>query len=321
MGAMGIFLDTVEDNAESEGWKIESIRQKLGIPSSTPYSFPSVICPLCQQFFFSNTDLQNHIFNEHRDYYGYIPVNGAILANDEIFTNEDIEKLNFSDLDDIIFDLQTRIDRGNSIDSWVDYKTPLNRSNEHPLRKQYLKGMLEYLGAHYQEINESSSNYQSLSEQFGRAFGYLQPFPSVLAQQTRYSITFKMNWFWQMAEASEYSLFFLASQFFINDYERVAAITLPPYSSRQTQGIIIDYFHEEFLEALKLYYCDRSTLKYGWLVKLECLLNNMSNRNYKDKLALLKARLFREWGEVNQAREAYRSLKTHPIFGAEAKGF
>ena len=317
MGAMGIFLDTVEDNAESEGWRIESIRQKLGIPSSTPRSFPSVICPLCQQFFFGNRDLQNHIFNEHRNYYDYIPVN----SNDEIFANEGIEKLNFSDLDDIIFDLQTRIDRGNSIDSWADYKTPLNRPNEHPLRKRYLKGMLEYLGAHYQEINESSSNYQSLSEQFGRAFGYLQPFPSVLAQQTRYSISFKMNWFWQMAEASEYSLFFWAGQFFMNDYERVATITLPLSSSKQTQGIIIDSFHEDFLEALKLYYCDRPTLKYRRLVKLEHWLNNMSNRNYKDKLALLKARLFREWGEVNQAREAYRSLKTHPIFGAEAKDF
>ncbi len=89
---MGILSDTVEDNAESEGWRIESIRQKLGIPSSTPRSFPSVICPLCEQFFFSNTDLQNHIFNEHRDYYGNIPFNGTVLANDEIFTNEDIEK-------------------------------------------------------------------------------------------------------------------------------------------------------------------------------------------------------------------------------------
>ncbi len=66
---------------------------------------------------------------------------------------------------------------------------------------------------------------------------------------------------------------------------------------------------------------DRSTLKYGWLVKLERLLNNMDNRNYKDKLALLKARLFREWGEVNQAKEAYRSIKTHPIVKAEATGF
>jgi hypothetical protein len=321
MGAMGIFLDTVEDNTESEGWKIESICQKLGIPSLTPRSFPSVICPRCQQFFFSNTELQNHIFNEHRNYDGDISVNGSIPANDEIFTNEDIEKLNFSDLDDIIFNLQTRIDRGNSIDSWAEYKAPLNRSNEHPLRKKYLKGMLEYLGAHYQEINESSSNYQSLSEQFGRAFGDLQPFPSVLAQQTRYSISFKMNWFWQMEEASGSSLFFWAGQFFRNDYERIAAITLPPSSSRQTQGIIIDYFHEEFLEALRLYYCDRSTLRCGWLVKLERLLNNMSNRNYKDKLALLKARLFREWGEVNQAKEAYRSIKTHPIFKAEATGF
>ncbi|WP_272819382.1 hypothetical protein [Scytonema hofmannii] len=186
---------------------------------------------------------------------------------------------------------------------------------------QYLKGMLEYLGAHYLEINEQCTNYQSLSEQFGRAFGYLQPFPFSLAQQTRYSIAFKMNWFRQLAEAPEHSLFFWTGQFFVNNYEKVVEIVLPPTGGRQTQGIIIDYFHQEFLEALRLYYSDRSVLKYGWLVKLESLLSSISNRNYTDKLALLKARLFREWEEVNQARQAYRSIRNHPIFGVEARGF
>jgi len=318
---MGIFLDTIEDNAESEGWKVESIRQKLGIPPSTQRSFPSVNCPLCQQLFFSDTDRQNHIFNEHRDYYGEERVNSRIFGEGSQFTEKDIQKLNFADLDDIVFDLQTRIYRGNRIDNWANYKAPLNRSNEHPLRKEYLQGMLEYLGAHYQEINEHSTNYQSLSEQFCRAFGYLQRFPWKVAQQTCYSIGFKMNWFRQLAETPKHSLFFRAGQFFVNDYESVAAITLPPTGSRQTEGIIIDSFHQQFLEALSLYYYDRSTLQYGWLVKLERLLNSTSNRNYTDKLALLKARLFREWGEVNQAKQAYRSIRNHPIFEAEAGGF
>lgn len=170
---MGIFLDTVEDNAESEGWRTESIRQNLGIMPSTLRSFPSVNCPLCQQLFFDNADLQNHIFKEHRDYYGYKSVNGHISAINGQFTSQYIESLNFSDLDDIVFDLQTRIDRGNNIDNWANYKAPLNRSNEYPLRKQYLRGMLEYLGAHYLEVKEASTNFHSLSEQFCRAFGYL----------------------------------------------------------------------------------------------------------------------------------------------------
>jgi hypothetical protein len=318
---MGIFLDTVEDNAESQGWRVEFIRQKLGLMPSIPRSFPSIICPLCQQSFFNDKDLQNHIFKEHRDYDGCIYINNRILAKDKQFTNEDFKNLNLNDLDDIVFDLQSRIDKGNTIDDWAKYKAPLNQSEEHPLRQQYLKGMLEYLGAHYQEVKQQSTNYQSLSDQLGRAFGYLQPFPLLLAQQTRYSIAFKMNWFGELEKSPQDSLFFWAGHFFMNDYESVAKITLPPIGSRQTQGIIIDYFHEEFLEALIRYYCDRASLNYGWLEKLKCLIDNTNNRNYTDKLALLKARLFREWGEDKQAKEAYSSIRNHPIFKNEAQGF
>jgi hypothetical protein len=316
---MGIFLDTLEDNAESEGWRVESIRQKLGITPSTSQSFPSFECPLCQQSFFNDTDRQNHIFDEHRDY--YVRVNGSILTKDKQFTNQDIKKLNFSDLGEIVFDLQTKIDRGNSIDDWTNYTVPLNQPKEHPLRKQYLRGMLEYLGAHYFEVLQKSINFDSLSEQFGRAFGYLQPFHLMLAQQTRYSVALKMNWFPQLAGVPEHSLFFWAGYFFTKDYETVTAITLPSFSNKQTQGVIIDDFHKKFLEGVELYYCDRSTLDYKWLLELEELLNDTSNRNYITKLQLLKARLFREWGYTNQARQAYRSIKNYSIFRVEAKGF
>lgn len=318
---MGIFLDTVEDNAESEGWRVESIRQKLGIPTSTPQQFPAVSCPLCPQLFFSDTELQDHIFDQHRDYCGYFSINGLILHEGRHFKERDIRELNYADLDDIVFNLQTRIDKGKRIADWAKYKTPLHQSNEHPLRKQYLTAMLEYLGAHYQEVTDQSSNYQSLSEQFGRAYGYLQPFPFHLAQQTRRSIALKMNWFCQVGDAPENSLFFWAWHFFEHEYSTVTSVTLSPTSSRQAQGIILDHFHQELLDALILYYCDRATLNHGWLVKLELLLRETTNRNYLDKLALLKARLFREWEEVNQAKQAYRSIRNHPTFGAEARAF
>lgn len=181
--------------------------------------------------------------------------------------------------------------------------------------------MLEYLGAHYQEVISQSINYQSLSEQLGRAYGYLQPFPFYLAQQTRRSIALKMNWFLQLGDAPENSLFFWAWHFFEHEYEIVTLVTLSPSRSRQAQGIILDHFHQELLEAMRLYYCDRSTLNYGWLVKLKLLLQETTNPNYLDKLALLKARLFREWEDVDQAKQAYRRIRNHPIFGAEARAF
>lgn len=315
---MGIFLDTVEDNTESEGWRIDSIRQKLGILPSNPQQFGSVSCLLCQQLFFKDKDLQNHIFNEHRDYYGYTRSGIHIIGEDNQFTVKDIQKLNYADLDNTIFNLQARIDKGNQIDDWAVYKNPLYSRSEHPLRKQYLRGMLEYLGAYYQEINEQSTNYQSLSEQFGRAYGYLQPFTLPLAQQVCYSIAFKMNWFEQLIEAPEHSLFFWAGHFLTRDRESAISVVLPSVSSRQSQGIILDYFHQEFLEAIRLYYCDRSSLNYGWLKKLEDMLHTRTNRNYSDKLDLLKARLLWEWGDTSQARQAYRSIRNHLTFGREA---
>lgn len=318
---MGIFLDTVEDNTESEGWRAESIRQKLGIPTSTPQQFPAVSCPVCPQLLFSDTELQDHIFYDHRDYCGDFSINGLIFREGSRSTEKDIRELNYADLDDMVFDLQTRIDKGKRIGDWAKYKTPLHQSNEHHLRKQYLTGMLEYLGAHYQEVIEQSINYQSLSEQFGRAYGYLQPFPFHLAQQTRRSIALKMNWFPQLGDAPENSLFFWAWHFFEHEYDTVTSVTLSPTSSRQAQGIILDHFHQELLEALRLYYSDRTSLNHGWLVKLELLLRETINSNYLDKLALLKARLYREWGDVNQAKQAYRSIRNDPTFGAEARAF
>lgn len=318
---MGIFLDTIEDNTESEGWRAESIRQKLGIPSSTPQQFPAVSCPVCPQLFFSDTELQNHIFYEHRDYDGYFSINSRIFREGSNFTEKEIQEFNYTDLDDMVFNLQIRIDQGKRITDWAKYKTPLHQSNEHSLRKQYLKGMLEYLGAHYQEVIDQSGNYQSISEQFGRAYGYLQPFPFHLTQQTRRSIALKMNWFHQLEDAPENSLFFWAWHFFEHDYRTVTSVTLSPTSSRQVQGIILDHFHQELLEALRLYYSDRTKLNHGWLVKLELLLKETTNRNYLDKLALLKARLYREWGDVNQAKQAYRSIRNDPTFGAEARTF
>jgi len=319
---MGILLDTVEDNDESSGWKVEAIRQKLGIFPSPPKKLPSCDCPVCHKFFFTEGELQDHIFNEHRHERYYMRIKGRLL-NEGIYLEEsDIQHINYDDLEEKILNLQNRVDKNDCSIDWSKYKKPLMQHTEHPLRKQYLSGFLDYLGAHQQEINNNSADYQYLSDHFGKAYSNLQPFSSYLAQQTRKAIALKMNWFNQLQDVSESSLFFLAWHFFSHKHTNVASVQgLPAVSSKQKQGIIIDGFHEELLEALRLYYCERSSLNYNWLHKLQMLVNEINNRNYLDKLALLKARLFREWGNTNYAKEAYHSIRTHPNFGAEAREY
>lgn len=400
---MGIFLDTVEDNDESNGWRVEALRQKLGVPPSTPRQFPSVTCPVCQQGFSCNSELQNHIFYIHKEHRCYIRFNERILREGVLYEESEIQQLevyssdsqatltlqldtsspihiqldntqtelatyipsnfagklklclkdssgqqditcyyrtlpelDYCDLNETILELQSRVNIGDHNIDWYKYKKLLFQSNEHLLRQNYLRGMLEYLWAHDQEVNccsinyEShediiscySANYQLLFQSYENAFGYLQPFASYIPQQTRRAIALKMNWFLELKWTAESSLFFLAWHFFRHSYECVALVTLPlPSAMQQKQGILLDNFHQELLNALKLYYCDRSTLSNGWLVKLETLLQGTTNNNYRHKLILLKARLFREWGDVHRAKQAYHSIKYHRLFGAEASTF
>lgn len=402
---MGIFLDTVEDNDESKGWRVETLRQKLGIPPSTPRQFPSVACPVCQQGFFSDTELQNHIFHNHKDRRCYIRLNERILREGISYEESEIQQLeayssdtqavlvlqldtsspihiqldntridlavhippnfagelklclkdssgqqditcycrslpelDYSDLDKTILELQRRVNVGEHYIDWHKYKKPLLQSSEHLLRQKYLRGMLEYLWAHNQEVNCHSLNYQShehrvscysdnyqlISQSYENACGYLQPFASYVPQQTRRAIALKMNWFLELKGTPETSLFYLAWHFFKHSYEIVASVTLPLPNVRQSNqkpGILLDNFHQELLDVLKIYYCKRSSLGNGCLVKLETLLQETTNSNYRDKLALLKARLFREWGDDYRAKQAYYSIKYHRLFKAEASTF
>jgi hypothetical protein len=114
---MGIYLDTLEDNDESSGWKIEEIREKLGIQSLPSRELPSIICPICQKFFFTVLEVNNHIFEEHRHEY----VNTNLLfqsPNHQAFNELDLELL--KNLETEIEALQVRIDRNDRTvdDEW-----------------------------------------------------------------------------------------------------------------------------------------------------------------------------------------------------------
>ncbi|WP_019503192.1 hypothetical protein [Pleurocapsa sp. PCC 7319] len=319
---MGIYLDTVEDNNEKEEWKITAIRQRLGIVSSLPKNSSSVKCPVCNRFLFTEKELNEHIFKEHR--HDYKISNELIDSKDSYFDFSEVEQSQLFDLEKKIISLQLRIDRNDrSVDKeWFMYKTNYQSNLNNPRLKQYLFGFLEYLRAHDLEVNRHSTDFAALSRHFSDAYGKLQPFPSHLAQQARRAIALKMNWFWEYKKIPESSLFFLTWHFFTHTYEDIEKINdLPIFNERQQTGIIIDGFHSELLEAIKFYYSDRSVLNYNWLHKLEQLLKGIDNQNYADKLTLFKARLYRDWYEFSLAKEAYRSIRTHPDFGAEAKAF
>ena len=223
-------------------------------------------------------------------------------------------------LDQKILKLQEKINRNDrSIDDeWHKYKS----ADFNQLQWRYLSGILEYLRAHDLEVNRHSSNSDTLSDQFGRAYGRLKPFPTQLAQGVRCAITFKMNWFHETIQIPETSLFFLSWHFFTHSYEVVDEIQdLPIPKMRNTQGVILDSFHLELLESIHLYYSERSTITNSWLEKLDRLLQGINNRNYFDKLYLFKARVYRGWHKDNEAKSEYRKIIAHPQFGSEASAY
>jgi hypothetical protein len=313
---MGLFLDTVEDNDEASGWKVEVRRQLLGIPQPPPRNFASLNCPQCDLSFFSSSELNDHFFEEHR--HKDRGKNNDGRNSEQKFLEIDQSQLILIEEEMLL--LQSRIDKNDrSVDyEWHRYGLRLDQS----FQGQYLGGILEYLRAHDLEVNRYSTNRTALSENFYRAYNKLLPFQTAMAQQICQAIALKMNWFGEYKETPDSSLFCLAWHFFTQNYEEVSKINSIPIASNMYQrGIILDEFHSELLEIIKFYYSDRSALNHNRLCKLEVLLNEVSNENYASKLALLKARLYREWREFNQAKECYSVIRNHDKFGLEAGVF
>jgi len=314
---MGIFLDTVEDDDEAWGQRLPIIKRKLGIPDPQRIQDPSRVCPICPEKFFSEEELNNHIFKKHRRLY-LKNINQSSQGNDVDDVTLDVAEIEC--LDQKIRKLQEKINRNDrSIDDeWHKYKS----ADFNQWQWRYLSGILEYLRAHDLEVNRHSSNSDTLSDQFGRAYGLLKPFQTQLAQGVRCAITFKMNWFHETIQISETSLFFLSWHFFTHVYEVVNKIQdLPITKTRNTQGVILDNFHLELLELVYMYYGERSAITYSRLTKLDMLLQGIDDRNYFDKLYLFKARVYRGWNQDNEAKLVYSKLRGHTHFGSEARAY
>ena len=316
---MGIFLDTVEDANESKGLKIDEKYGKYDLTFDKK-QIPSEICQVCGENFFNDSDLQNHIFDNHREY--------TSQTHPKVNSFEKTTINNLSVINSLFFELQKKIYENNSsqdLSICKDYKDKmLKQSDEN--EKKYTEGLLEYIFGHFQELRKDYQ-YTSSSSAFERSYGYLEDFARRMkintAQQICCSIAFKMNWFETLKSLSQglsyHSLFYLAWHFFTNPYQVVHEKVLPDQVKRQHQGIIIDDFHETILELIRRYYCDRNNITFKNLEELNSLSNN--NPNYLSKLYILRARFFREWGNITKAQENYYKIRNNNIFGSEAKSF
>lgn len=316
---MGIYLDTVEDNDELIGQRIEASQPSNSVFRKVSESV--VKCPCCGV---TKKCLNDHIFSQHRhDHTSNTTNQNCSLPN------QNLRLKNLINIENEIFNLQKLIDKNDKqIHSlFSNYSLQLNDSSMQydSTQKQYLRGCLEYLRAHHLEVNEHSSDLNTLSSQFEHAYTQLKPFSTFLANQIRCAVAFKMNWFrrdhnWFLQDQGiPTSLFFLAWHFFNFNYEDVTKFDNFPIRNRRKQGIILDQFHLELLNALQFYYCNRQKLNDNRLLnKLDELVRQTENPNYVHKLQLFKARLYRDWKDFEKAKIAYHAIKTHPYFGKEA---
>lgn len=314
---MGIFLDTVEDANELKGLKIDEKYRKYDLTFDKK-QIPSEICPVCGENFFNDSDLQNHIFDNHREY-------RISQIQPKVNSSEQTTMNNLDIINSLFCELQEKIYENNSSQDLSIYKDKMLKQSDKN-EKIYTEGLLEYIYGHFQE-SRKDYQYTSSSFAFEKAYGYLEDFARQMkintAKQICCSIAFKMNWFEILKSLSQglsyHSLFYLAWHFFSNPYQVVHETLLPDQVKRQQTGIIIDDFHETILEFIRLYYCDRNNITFKNLEELNFLSNN--NPNYLSKLYLLRARFFREWGNITKAQENYYKIRNNNIFCAEAKSF
>lgn len=83
---MGLFLDTIEDNAERVGQFFDSFAVELTGVAQEDYAPLAIIdCPSCKDSFSSESRLQQHIFDVHRGDRFYIKVDDRVVAEDLVY--------------------------------------------------------------------------------------------------------------------------------------------------------------------------------------------------------------------------------------------
>jgi len=317
---MGIFLDTVEDNQE-RGWDKEIDHYIVIQPD---IKSPMEVCPECRGRFFTDQDLQDHIFEEHRHKDFLVRVGDKIQATKSDFVR--IEKSKLKNIEEIFRSLQEELQIGQSINtiSFLDYLSRMIQNNSaDPVAHQYCQGLLVYLEVSYFETFYPSSS-QDIISRLENVYGYLQPFynSNSLAKQIRCAIALKFNWFKALAKAPKDSFFYLAHIFFTRPYEDIELIQLPIESiPRNSFGLYVTENLEYLLELIAFFFSDRIdrdryNQSYKYIETLET-----DNFNFRKKLYLINARVHRRLGNREEAERSYKKLKRDIDFSHEAKRF
>jgi len=310
---MGIFLDTVEDNKEW-GWDQEIVRYINLLPDIKPME----ICPKCLARFFTDQDLQDHIFYEHRHVDLLVSTKGRIrtAASDSIEINKSLAR----DLAEKYKEFQENLQTHQSVD--LDLLSKLIQKYSTDIAAhQYCQGLFGYLEVSYFEITLPNPR-QDIIRRLENVYGYLQPFNDSLARQIRCAIALKFNWFNALARAPKDSIFYLAYVFFTRLYEDIELIHLPIESTpRSRSGLYVTESLEHLLELIAIFFSgrinkDRFNQEYRHLKSLETV-----SPNFRRKLDLINARANRKLNNQEEAKKFYRKLAHDIAFSQEAKSY
>ena len=180
---------------------------------------------------------------------------------------------------------------------------------------QYACGLHDYaLG--FQMISCGKEGRNHIEE----SFSHLSPFGTPFAITACRVLALRMNCFKLFRKCGATSRFNVVNLFFNNQDAKfdISNNFTGKKWENQEYGVYIDNYTEIFLGALNAYYGN----DYGVLDELCLKLNeslNDADRNNRDKLTLLQARIAYKKKDELTFQRLYELLLNHPDFGIEAK--
>jgi hypothetical protein len=183
------------------------------------------------------------------------------------------------------------------------------------IQLQYARGFYDYALGFYMVHTGKEGNIH-----FESALNILAPFKTKSAITAQRVLALRMNCFKLLRACGSSSRFTVADLFFNQPEARFAKeITLSsPKWSPQEYGIYIDKFTDTFLDALSAYYNEDYQMLDALCHQLDKMLPEL-DRNNRDKLILLSARVAKKRNEEVLCKRFYQMLRYHPDFKDEAR--
>jgi hypothetical protein len=312
---MGIFLDTIEDNQE-RGWHIDVQRDIDRVSQAEPSTHsPSKNCPTCNRMFFSDKDLQDHIFSEHRHELIETSLECSLIVSEADYTN-----LPLAEAAQDYWNAQVEFVNHGYLDL-DQLNSHIHQPRNHPGLAKYYEGVMTYLEVAHFEKNSKSGNANAI-KRLERVYGYLQPFDDFISQQICHTIAFRFHWIDVLKNSPKSSIFYLAYIFFSSKFEEIEYIKLPAEAmQRRGDGIYISENADLLLELIVLFFEERvNKSKFKKLLR-ELEDENSKNIEFHSKFNLIAARIYRKLELYDQARQYYRRLNRDHRYSMESAAY